>query len=78
MLTELMKTFREHQKDLATKYHGEYVLISVDGILGTFPSDIDAYWNAVDEKNLVPGDFLIHPCCFPHEERPVMFYSNVE
>lgn len=78
MMDELMKTFRKHQENLATQHHGEYVLISAAGILGTFPSDSDAYWNAVDEKNLVPGNFLIHPCCFPDEERPVMFYSNVE
>ncbi len=77
-MDELMKTFRSHQEDLAKQHHGEYVLISADGILGTFPSDSDAYWNAVDEKNLVPGNFLIHPCYFLHEERPVMFYSNVE
>lgn len=78
MLTELMKTYREHQENLAKNHHGEHVLISANGIVGTFPSARDAYWHALDEKNLEPGNFLIHQCCFLHEEQPVMFYSNVE
>ena len=78
MLTEFMKTYRKHQNDLATKYHGKFVLISSNGVLGTFPSRTDAYWGAIDDQNLVPGEFLIRECVFPEEERPVVFYTNVK
>ena len=77
-MEKFMETFRKNQEALATEHHGKYVLINAEGILGTFHSDVDAYWDAVDERHLVPGNFLIHPCCFRKDERPVMFYSNVE
>ena len=77
-MDEFMKTFRENQEHLAEQHHGEYVLISTNGVLGTFPSRFDAYWGAIDDQKLVPGNFLIRECLFRNEERPVLFYSNVK
>ena len=68
--------FRKHQAELAEKHHGESALIHAESIIGTYPSDTDAYADAID-RGLKPGTFLIRQCLRSEEEKPVVLRSRV-
>ena len=77
MIEELLEYYRGIQSHIAEDHHGEYVLIHGSEIVGFYRTTKDAYWYAVDDKNYVPGSFLIRECLSPAEEKPLMFYSRL-
>lgn len=57
MLEREYDYYEKNISELATKYLGKWVVIVEDSVIGAFPSQGEAYANAV--KTNKPGTFLI-------------------
>ncbi len=60
MLDREFKYFLEHQEKLAKKYHGRFIVIVGDEVIGDYATEAEAYLETT--KELKPGTFLIQQC----------------
>ncbi len=83
MFAKLLGYFEEHRAEVSAEHKGKFVLIHARNlsspceILGFHSTFEAAYGDAIDEKGLELGHFLIQQCVLAEEEVPLMFYSRV-
>lgn len=76
-MDEMLEFYRSIQDRLVAEHNGEFVLIQDSEVLGFYPSLPEAYWTAVEDLELEPGNFLVRLCQPREEEEPITFYSRV-
>jgi len=74
-LEKSIKYYKENQKFLAEKHHGEFVVIKDKSICG-FYADISLAFSEAC-KEMQPGTFLIRQCIGSEEEQPIFTFSRV-
>jgi hypothetical protein len=75
MLDIEFKYFKDHQKDLVSKYPGRYVAIKGEEVIGDYASELDAYTEA--KKTHEVGTFLIQRCIPGDDAYTQTFHSRV-
>lgn len=74
MLEKEFQYFLDHQKELVDKYHGKFIVIQGDEVIGSYSSEIEAYREA---QKLTPlGTFLIQECKPGNESYTQTFHSR--
>ena len=76
-MDEMLDFYRQIQERLVKEHHGQYVLIQDSKVLGFFDTFSSAYWAAVGDEKLEPGDFLVRLCQPKEDEAPATFYSRM-
>ena len=74
MLDKELEYFAQHRDEFVREHSGEFVVIVGNEILGFYPSEIDAYSNAMSNHEL--GTFLIRRCVPESEQPTATFYSS--
>ena len=74
-LDRSMQFYRQRQKSFADQYHGKFVVIQDDRVLGFFDDEFEAYQTARSRYPL--GTFLLRRCLAPGEESELRFHSPV-
>ncbi len=72
----LFEYYLSHQNELVSKYNGKYLVITDDGVVGSFDSEDTAYFDAVDKYGL--GNFIIQYCTEGTEAYTQTFTSRVK
>ena len=72
-----MSSIGRFNERLVEEHQGQYVLIQDSKVLGFFDTFSSAYWAAVGDERLEPGDFLVRFCQPKEEEAPATFYSRM-
>ena len=67
--------FNDNKKDIVEKYGGMFVVITGDGVVGSFVTEMEAYTHAKAKYGL--GNFIIQPCIANEEEYTHTFYSPI-
>lgn len=60
MLKQEFEYFLEHQKELAEKHNGKYVVIKNRQVIGVFDSELDAVEETSKKEKM--GTFLVQKC----------------
>ena len=75
MLEREFKFYRDHQKDLAEKYNGKFIVIIGDDVIGVYDSELDAYNKTKIDHPI--GTFLIQLCNDDPKAYTQTFHSRV-
>lgn len=75
MLKKEFEYFLEHQKELADKYEGKFIVIKNQKILGVYDSEIEAVTKTSKEEEL--GTFLVQKCEHGDASFTQTFHSRV-
>jgi len=76
MLDKEFTYYKAHQKELAEKYHGQFLIIRGEEVLGNYDTELHAYTDA-KKRGLPAGSFLIQQCLSVTEEPTQVFHSRV-
>jgi len=75
MLDKEYKYYLEHESELLKKYKNKFIVVKGDGIIGSYPTEKEAY--EATAKEYRPGTFLIHKCIPSERSLPLTFHSRV-
>lgn len=75
MLDKEYKYYLEHELELLKKYKNKFIVVKGDGVIGSYPTEKEAYEATVREYKL--GTFLIHRCIPSEKSFPLTFHSRV-
>lgn len=75
MLDTEFKYYKEHQKELVTKYQNRFIVIVGNEVIGDYNTEIDAYQDASNKYSL--GSFLIQQCLDGSDNYTQTFNSRV-
>lgn len=73
-LKEQLEYFIANQDDLVRRYKGKVLVIKDKTVVGSYPSDWDAYQDAM--KKYEPGTFLIQKCVAGQHAYTQQFLSS--
>ena len=71
----LFDYYLSHQNELVVKYNGKFLVITDEGVVGSYDSEDNAYFDAVDRYGL--GNFIIQYCTAGAEAYTQTFTSRV-
>jgi hypothetical protein len=75
MLEKEFQYYRDHQKELVTKYRDKYIVIIEENVVGAYDSELEAY-NKTKANHQV-GTFLIQLCSDDPDVYTQTFHSRV-
>jgi hypothetical protein len=75
MLEKEFQFYQDHQQELAEKYHGKFLVIRGQEVVGVYGSELEAYSAA--KKSFPIGTFLIQKCLSRQEDPTQIFHSRV-
>lgn len=71
----LFEYYLTHQDELVERYNGKFIVIIESGVAGSYDSEDDAYFDAVEKYGL--GNFIIQYCTAGKEAYTQNFTSRV-
>lgn len=74
-LSKLFDFYVDNQQGLLTSYHGKYIVIVDNAVVGAYPSYEDAYFDSLKKYQL--GTFLIQLCTEGSADYTQTFHSRV-
>lgn len=74
-IERLFEYYLANQSDLVKKYNGKYLIITHNGVEGSFDKEPEAYYFAIEKYGL--GNFLLQRCSKGDRDYTQHFYSPV-
>lgn len=75
MVKELFEYYLSNQSELVSKYNGKYIVITKDGVVGTYDSEAAGYYDGKDKFGL--GNFIVQLCTPGEEAYSQQFFSPI-
>jgi hypothetical protein len=76
MLDREFTYYKQHQKEFAERFHGKFLLIHGEEVIGAYDNELAAYTDA-KKRQFANGSFLIQQCLSAQEEPTQVFHSRV-
>ena len=73
---QLFDYYLAHQDELVSKYSGKFIVLKDDGVAGSYDSEDEAYFDAVEKYGL--GNFIIQYCSEGAKDYTQTFTSRVK
>lgn len=75
MIKDLFQYYLRNQDQLLKEYNGKYLVITKDGVAGSYDSEVDGYYAAKEQFGL--GNFIIQLCTPGDEAYSQQFFSPI-
>lgn len=75
MVKELFEYYLSNQSELVSKYNGKYIVITKDGVVGSYDSEAEGYYDGKDKFGL--GNFIIQLCSPGDDAYSQQFFSPI-